>query len=126
MARFKFVVYSICLTFIFFILLSLCSSFPYRLGEAVDRTLLNHLLKMFTSLGIYPDSFEKPFLESTSEFYAAEGVRYIQQSDVPGYLKHVEVHLCSPFYFPCIYVKILIFHTVLTFNFLCSIIFPWK
>lgn len=64
-----------------------------RLGEAVDRTLLNHLLKMFTALGIYADSFEKPFLECTSEFYAAEGMKYMQQSDVPDYLKHVEV-LC--------------------------------
>ncbi|KAK4347373.1 hypothetical protein RND71_033712 [Anisodus tanguticus] len=64
-----------------------------RLGEAVDRTLLNHLLKMFTALGIYAESFEKPFFERTSEFYAAEGVKYMQQSDVPDYLKHVEVRL---------------------------------
>lgn len=46
---------------------------------------------MFTALGIYADSFEKPFLERTSEFYAAEGVKYMQQSDVPDYLRHVEV-----------------------------------
>ncbi|KAK4775432.1 hypothetical protein SAY87_023393 [Trapa incisa] len=64
-----------------------------RLGEAVDRTLLKHLLKMFTSLGIYLESFEKPFLECTSEFYGAEGMKYMQQSDVPDYLKHVEVRL---------------------------------
>lgn len=64
-----------------------------RLGEAVDRTLLNHLLKMFTALGIYPESFDKPFLEGTSEFYAAEGVKYMQQADVPDYLKHVEMRL---------------------------------
>ncbi|KAL7102674.1 hypothetical protein ACP275_08G132900 [Erythranthe tilingii] len=64
-----------------------------RLGESVDRTLLNHLLKMFTALGIYPESFEKPFLERTSEFYAAEGVKYMQQADVPDYLKHVEIRL---------------------------------
>lgn len=63
----------------------------FRLGEAVDRTLLNHLLKMFTALGIYSESFEKPFLECTSEFYAAEGMKYMQQSDVSDYLKHVEV-----------------------------------
>lgn len=63
----------------------------FRLGEAVDRTLLNHLLKMFTALGIYAESFEKPFLECTSEFYAAEGMKYMQQSDVPDYMKHVEV-----------------------------------
>ncbi|GFY88922.1 cullin4 [Actinidia rufa] len=64
-----------------------------RLGEAVDRTLLNHLLKMFTALGIYAESFEKPFLDRTSEFYAAEGVKYMQQSDVPDYLNHVEIRL---------------------------------
>ncbi|KAI4312358.1 hypothetical protein MLD38_037175 [Melastoma candidum] len=64
-----------------------------RLGEAVDRTLLNHLLKMFTALGIYAESFEKPFLECTSEFYAAEGMKYMQQSDVPDYMKHVEARL---------------------------------
>ncbi|CAI0548495.1 unnamed protein product [Linum tenue] len=64
-----------------------------RLGEAVDRTLLNHLLKMFTALGIYPESFERPFLECTSEFYATEGMKYMQQSDVPDYLKHVEIRL---------------------------------
>ncbi|KAL5977480.1 Cullin-4 [Asimina triloba] len=64
-----------------------------RLGEAIDRTLINHLLKMFTALGIYTESFEKPFLECTSEFYAAEGVKYMQQSDIPDYLKHVELRL---------------------------------
>ncbi|KAL5977485.1 Cullin-4 [Asimina triloba] len=64
-----------------------------RLGEAIDRTLVNHLLKMFTALGTYSESFEKPFLEFTSEFYASEGVKYMQQSDVPDYLKHVESRL---------------------------------
>ncbi|GAB4829360.1 hypothetical protein Ancab_019031 [Ancistrocladus abbreviatus] len=64
-----------------------------RLGEAVDRTLLNHLLKMFTALGIYQESFEKPFLVCTEEFYASEGVKYMQQYDVPDYLKHVEMRL---------------------------------
>ncbi|KAM7255883.1 hypothetical protein ACFE04_011624 [Oxalis oulophora] len=64
-----------------------------RLGETVDRTLLHHLLKMFTALGIYSGSFEKPFLDCTSEFYAAEGMQYLQQSDVPDYLKHVEIRL---------------------------------
>jgi cullin-4 len=64
-----------------------------RLGEAIDRTLLSHLLKMFTALGMYSESFEKPFLECTSEFYATEGVKYMQQSDIPDYLKHVESRL---------------------------------
>ncbi|KAL3624797.1 Cullin-4 [Castilleja foliolosa] len=50
---------------------------------------------MFTALGIYPKSSEKPFLEGTSESYAAEGVSYMQQADVPDYLKHVEVYSFS-------------------------------
>nr|XP_043624376.1 cullin-4-like isoform X2 [Erigeron canadensis] len=64
-----------------------------RLGEAVDRTLLSHILKMFTALGIYSESFEKPFLVCTSDFYAAEGGKYMQQSDVADYMKHVELRL---------------------------------
>ncbi|RYR49053.1 hypothetical protein Ahy_A07g035342 [Arachis hypogaea] len=75
---------------IFYYLLNLNTKL---LGEAMDRTLLNHLLKMFTALGIYAESFEKPFLECTSEFYAAEDIKYMQQSDVPDYLKHVETRL---------------------------------
>ena len=78
---------SICVVLRFFTFIVLL----FRKGEAVDRTLLNHLLKMFTALGIYAETFEKPFLECTSEFYAAEGMKYMQQSDVPDYLKHVEV-----------------------------------
>lgn len=50
---------------------------------------------MFTALGIYLESFEKPFLEGTSEFYAAEGAKYMQQADVPDYLKHVEVRILA-------------------------------
>eukprot|EP00250_Pteridium_aquilinum_P020546 c24859_g10_i1 orf=422-2893(-) len=64
-----------------------------RLGETVDRTLLKHLLRMFSALGVYVESFEKPFLARTADFYAAEGTRFMQQTDVPDYLKHVEVRL---------------------------------
>jgi cullin-4 len=38
---------------------------------------------MFTALGMYSESFENPFLECTSEFYATKGVKYMQQSDIP-------------------------------------------
>lgn len=55
---------------------------------------------MFTALGIYPESFEKPFLEGTSEFYASEGVKYMQQADVPDYLKHVEVWIHASLLLP--------------------------
>ncbi|XLR10706.1 hypothetical protein S83_038644, partial [Arachis hypogaea] len=41
----------------------------FGLGEVVDRMLLNHLLKIFTALGIYAESFEKPFLECAYEFH---------------------------------------------------------
>ncbi|KAG0468748.1 hypothetical protein HPP92_018076 [Vanilla planifolia] len=64
-----------------------------RLGEAIERTVVGHLLKMFTALGTYTESFEKPFLERTSDFYASEGVKYMQQLDVADYLKHVELRL---------------------------------
>lgn len=63
------------------------------MGETVDRTLLKHLLRMFSALAIYTESFERPFLECTSDFYVAEGTRFMQQTDVPDYLKHVEVIL---------------------------------
>ncbi|CAK9238319.1 unnamed protein product [Sphagnum troendelagicum] len=64
-----------------------------RMGETVDRTLLKHLLRMFSALGIYSESFERQFLECTADFYAAEGTRFMQQTDVPDYLKHVEARL---------------------------------
>ncbi|RZS21082.1 hypothetical protein BHM03_00053700, partial [Ensete ventricosum] len=91
-------------------------------GEAIDRTVLSHLLKMFTALGIYTESFEKLFLECTSEFYAAEGVKYMQQSDVPDYLKHVEVRSFSPsfdydlFYFVYVSDFFLYFHIFVGLN----------
>ncbi|KAK9905152.1 hypothetical protein M0R45_000488 [Rubus argutus] len=64
---------------------------PLTLGEAVARTLLNHLSKKFRALGIYSESFEKPLC--SSEFYGTEGVKYMQQSDVPEYVKLVEKRL---------------------------------
>mmetsp|Transcript_1741 Transcript_1741/g.2670 ORF Transcript_1741/g.2670 Transcript_1741/m.2670 type:complete len:801 (+) Transcript_1741:58-2460(+) len=64
-----------------------------RSGETVDRSLLKNILRMFTALSMYGDSFEKPFLEATTSFYSVEGIRYMQQTDVPDYLKHVEQRL---------------------------------
>ena len=42
-------------------------------------------------MDLYATSFEPRFLEETSEFYAQEGVRFMQQSDVADYIKHCEV-----------------------------------
>eukprot|EP00743_Colponemidia_sp_Colp-15_P004129 GILK01004457.1.p1 GENE.GILK01004457.1~~GILK01004457.1.p1 ORF type:complete len:721 (-),score=162.74 GILK01004457.1:108-2270(-) len=66
-----------------------------RNGEAIDRLLVKSLLRMCSALQIYSDSFEKPFLEETNSFYAAEGVRILQQTDVSEYLKHVENRLAE-------------------------------
>ena len=62
-----------------------------RNGESVDKLLLKHLVRMFSSLGIYSSAFEEPFLEKTKQYYQLEGQQYMQQSDVADYLLHCEV-----------------------------------
>lgn len=42
-----------------------------RRGDAVDRGLMAHLLRMFASLGIYADAFQEPFLQETQASRAA-------------------------------------------------------
>ena len=42
---------------------------------------------------VYLDDFEAPFLERTSEFYAAEAAEYIASCDCPTYLLHAERRL---------------------------------
>ena len=42
---------------------------------------------------VYIDDFEAPFLERTSEFYAAEAAEYIASCDCPTYLQHAERRL---------------------------------
>jgi hypothetical protein len=71
---------------------------------------------MFTALGIYAESFEKPFITCTSEFYAAEGTRYMQQTDVPDYLIHVEVRVLIHFCIQRLSKRLLIF----IMNFICA------
>ncbi len=62
-----------------------------RSGEAVDASLLAHLLRMYTHLGIYAEAFQGPLLEQTRSFYALEGVQVMQDLDTPEYLLHCEV-----------------------------------
>ena len=64
-----------------------------RLGEAVDRQLLAHLLRMTSALGIYDDSFQTGFLDRTLLFYRTESQRMIQEVEVAAYLEHCEVGL---------------------------------
>ena len=42
---------------------------------------------------VYEELFEGRFLKETEEFYAAEGVRYMETADVPHFLRHVEERL---------------------------------
>lgn len=62
-----------------------------RQGEAVDRQLLAHLLRMTSALGLYDDSFQAGFLERTQLFYKAESQRLIQEVEAAAYLEHCEV-----------------------------------
>ena len=66
-----------------------------RNGEAVDRTLLKSLLRMFSDLQIYKDAFESKFLVATKQLYQSEGQRRMQELDVPEYLKHVDKRLAE-------------------------------
>lgn len=66
-----------------------------RNGEAVDKTLLKHLVGMFTSLGTYASAFEEAFLEKTKQYYSLEGQHFMQESDVADYLLHCEVWALS-------------------------------
>jgi hypothetical protein len=42
---------------------------------------------------VYCDDFEAPFLERTSQFYAAEAADTLAASDCPAYLAHAERRL---------------------------------
>ncbi|KAF5297248.1 hypothetical protein FQR65_LT10020 [Abscondita terminalis] len=64
-----------------------------RQGDAVDRTLLKSLLRMLTDLQIYQKAFEDKFLLATERLYASEGMRLMQEMEVPQYLAHVEKRL---------------------------------
>ncbi|XP_044736413.1 cullin-4B [Chrysoperla carnea] len=61
--------------------------------DTVDRTLLKSILRMLTDLQIYKDIFEQKFLDATDQIYAAEGLRLMEELDVPEYLAHVDKRL---------------------------------
>ena len=51
-----------------------------RNGEAVERGLLKDLLRMMSSLGMYAEAFQWPFLTRAERYFNAEGDRLIQVS----------------------------------------------
>jgi len=68
-----------------------------RQGDSVDRMRLKNLLRMFNNVGVYAHIFERPFLETTNQFYQVEGMRLMGELDVPAYLAHCEERLTEEF-----------------------------
>jgi cullin 4 len=64
-----------------------------RNGEAVDRGKVKRLTRMFQSLGVYSDRFERLFVEATRSFYRAEGTRFASTGECGEYLEHCERRL---------------------------------
>ena len=44
---------------------------------------------------MYGEGFEKPFLEASAAFYAADAARALAECDVPSYLRHAEARLAE-------------------------------
>mmetsp|Transcript_17124 Transcript_17124/g.35635 ORF Transcript_17124/g.35635 Transcript_17124/m.35635 type:complete len:718 (-) Transcript_17124:1587-3740(-) len=61
-----------------------------RNGDSVDRLLIKSLVRIFTAIDRYRDSFEKPLLDASERYYQAEGSAKIQELEVAVYLMHVE------------------------------------
>jgi len=64
-----------------------------RNGESVNQALLRSLVRMLGSLGLYKPLFLKAFLEDIERYFAAEGIKKMENLDVVGFLMHVERRL---------------------------------
>lgn len=53
-----------------------------RKKDTINRSLIKNLVRMYTSLGIYQDSFQFYFLAETQNFYAEEGLALANEIDV--------------------------------------------
>lgn len=60
-----------------------------RHGSIIDRGLVKDLLDMMSSLSVYKTLFERRFLEETERLYKTESHRFVNELDVPAYLKYV-------------------------------------
>lgn len=68
-----------------------------RTGEVIDRSLLKAITQMQVDLGVngravYEEDFEKPFLESSANFYRVESQEFIANS-CADYMKKVDARL---------------------------------
>eukprot|EP00732_Lithocolla_globosa_P002391 Lithocolla_globosa_v1_NODE_1552_length_2491_cov_65.954023.p1 type:complete len:764 gc:universal NODE_1552_length_2491_cov_65.954023:2381-90(-) len=76
-----------------------------RNGELVNTSLLNGVISSYVSLGLdhsdssktsldlYRDLFEKPFIEATERYYTHESQKFLSMNPVTEYLKKVVVRL---------------------------------
>ncbi len=71
----------------------LCMIERERKGETTDRGTLRSLVRLLQSVGLYKSPFEERLIEETENFYGAEGIRYMEQADIPQFLVHVEERL---------------------------------
>ena len=76
-----------------------------RLGETIEHNQIKQVVDSFVSLGldesdpsrttleVYRFYFEKPFLEATRTFYAAESKQFLAENSVVEYMKKAEIRL---------------------------------
>jgi cullin-4 len=64
-----------------------------RCGEAINRGLLRDVVRALGALGVYTAALERPFVDDSAVFYAAESAAQLSALDVPGYLRHAETRL---------------------------------
>jgi cullin 3 len=65
-----------------------------RTGEPINRGLLKSITQMLIDLGVnsrsvYEDDFEKPFLETSANFYRVESQEFIASNSCSDYMKKV-------------------------------------
>lgn len=69
-----------------------------RNGEVIDRGLISAITHMLIDLGInsrtvYEEDFEKPFLETSANFYRLESQQFIASNSCSEYMKKIEIRL---------------------------------
>lgn len=69
-----------------------------RAGEVIGRSQLKNVTQMLVDLGIssrvvYEEDFEKPFLESSAQFYRVESLQFLAENSCSDYMRKVEVRL---------------------------------
>eukprot|EP01119_Soliformovum_irregulare_P018177 TRINITY_DN5521_c0_g1_i1.p1 TRINITY_DN5521_c0_g1~~TRINITY_DN5521_c0_g1_i1.p1 ORF type:complete len:734 (+),score=232.83 TRINITY_DN5521_c0_g1_i1:107-2308(+) len=69
-----------------------------RTGEVINRGLIKSITQMLVDLGVssrsvYLEDFEKPFEETSSNFYRIESQEFITSNSCPDYLRKVEARI---------------------------------